>query len=260
MMDTGAMDAGEMCRAVESYLCRKNDGHLIRIVGPAFELVCGWAAAGIPLRVVERAIDERHARYHARGPKRHPLRIEYCEADVLDRFDEWKRAVGVGAVAGSDGESDADSAVAEADGSGSEDGEAGRAGAGRRRPGSLSAHLDDLAERLSAWNPPPGAENLERLRAEAERTVDAARAVGRTLRGAARRGVIEELAALDQRFRAAARADAGEAVLAAIATEARQSLEPFRSRMPAAAFADALDAATDRLLAEHFRLPRLAFD
>ena len=94
------VDPGELCRAVESYLCRKNDGHLIRIVGPAFELVCGWAAAGIPLRVVERGIDRRHLRYHARGPKRHPLRIEYCEADVLDLFDEWKRAVGLSTAAG----------------------------------------------------------------------------------------------------------------------------------------------------------------
>lgn len=104
------MDPGGLCRAVESYLCRKNDGHLIRIVGPAFEMVCGWAAAGIPLGVVERAIDRRYARYRARGTQRRPLRIEYCEADVLDAFDEWKRAVGVGAAARSDPE--------EADGSG----------------------------------------------------------------------------------------------------------------------------------------------
>ena len=33
----------DYCRQVEAYLCRKNDGHLVRIVGPAFEQVCGWA-------------------------------------------------------------------------------------------------------------------------------------------------------------------------------------------------------------------------
>ena len=43
-------DASEYCRQVEAYLCRKNDGHLIRIVGPAFEQVCGWAARGVPSR------------------------------------------------------------------------------------------------------------------------------------------------------------------------------------------------------------------
>ena len=29
---------------IESYLCRKNGGHLVRIVGPAFEKVRSWAA------------------------------------------------------------------------------------------------------------------------------------------------------------------------------------------------------------------------
>ena len=107
------MEPGAFCREVESYLCRKNDGHLIRIVGPAFELVCGWAAAGIPLRVVERAIDRRHARYYARGPRRRPLRIEYCEADVLELFDEWRRAVGVGLRGGPGPDPDHDSVTLE---------------------------------------------------------------------------------------------------------------------------------------------------
>ena len=37
------------CRDVEAYLCRKNDGHLVRIVGPAFDTVCGWASRGVPV-------------------------------------------------------------------------------------------------------------------------------------------------------------------------------------------------------------------
>ena len=246
-----AMEPGELCRAVESYLRRKNDGHLIRIVGPAFEMVCGWAAAGIPLRVVERAIDRRHRRYHARGPKRHPLRVEYCEADVLDLFDEWKRAVGVGAAAKPDvGQSESDA-------------EGEQAGPRRTRSGgrrSLAGHLDELAARISAWRPPPGAAALERLLEEASDTVDAARAGGSTLRGEARRRVIEQLRELDGRLPEAARADAGDAVLRELRTEARGSLEPFRIRMPVPAFGKALDTATDRLLVEHFKLPRLTFD
>ena len=95
----GVMDAGEYCRAVESYLCRKNDGHLIRIVGPAFEMVCVWAEAGIPLSVIRRGIDQRFSRYYAGGPRRHPLRIDFCEADILTLFDDWKRAVHISGAA-----------------------------------------------------------------------------------------------------------------------------------------------------------------
>ena len=246
------MDPGELCRAVESYLCRKNDGHLIRIVGPAFEMVCDWASAGIPLSVVERAIDKRYLRYYARGPKRHPLRIEYCEADVLDLFDEWKRAVGVGSPSGPDPE---EAAAAEAEGA-----EAGRGPGGSRGRRSLRAHLEELAGRLAVWKPPRGAATLESLLVEAHAVVDAARAGGRTLRGEARRRAIERLEELDRKLSAAARADAGESTLRDVGAEARRTLEPFRSRMPAAEFAKALDAAADRLLAERFELPRLSFD
>src|SRR4051794_28620234 len=85
---------------MEAYLCRKNDGHLIRIVGPAFEQVCGWAQRGVPLNVAYRGVDRYVERYYAKGPKRRPVRIEFCEADVLDVFDEWRRAVGVTAWGG----------------------------------------------------------------------------------------------------------------------------------------------------------------
>ena len=91
----GGRHPREYCRQIEAYLCRKNDGHLIRIVGPAFEQVCGWAARGVPLRVACRGIDRYFERYYAKGPRRRPVRIEFCEADVLDVFDEWRRAVGV---------------------------------------------------------------------------------------------------------------------------------------------------------------------
>ena len=50
-------EPGAYCREIETYLCRRNGGHLIRIVGPAFERVCGWAEAGVPLQVVVEGID-----------------------------------------------------------------------------------------------------------------------------------------------------------------------------------------------------------
>jgi hypothetical protein len=94
-----AVENDDYCRAIESYLCRKNDGHLIRIVGPAFELVRGWAEQGIPFKVACFGIDRSFERYYAKGARRRPLRIEFCKDDVLDAFGQQQRAVGVRGVA-----------------------------------------------------------------------------------------------------------------------------------------------------------------
>ena len=85
----------DFCREIESYLCQKNDGHLVRVTGPSFDLVSGWAAQGVPLAVAFRGIDRYCERYYAKGPRRRPVRVEFCEADVLDTFDEWRRATGL---------------------------------------------------------------------------------------------------------------------------------------------------------------------
>src|SRR5579872_2333485 len=84
--------AADYCREIERYLCRKNDGHLIRVVGPSFDLVSGWAASGVPLKIAFAGIDRYCERYYRQGPRRRPVRIDFCDADVLDVFDEWKRA------------------------------------------------------------------------------------------------------------------------------------------------------------------------
>ena len=88
----------DYCREIEAHLCRKNDGHLIRIVGPAFEQVSGWAREGIPLKVALSGVDRYFERYYRKGPRRRPVRIEFCDADVRDAFDDWRRAVGVARV------------------------------------------------------------------------------------------------------------------------------------------------------------------
>jgi len=85
----------EYCRAIETYLCQKNDGHLIRVVGPSFEIVSGWASSGIPLKVAYQGIDRYFERYYAKGSRRRPVKIDFCEADVLDVFDAWRRALGL---------------------------------------------------------------------------------------------------------------------------------------------------------------------
>src|SRR5215471_16597344 len=89
-----SLQTAEYCREVEAYLCRKNDGHLIRVVGPSFEIVSGWAAQGVPIKIAFAGIDRYFERYYRKGPRRRPVKIDFCDADVLDVFDEWKRAVG----------------------------------------------------------------------------------------------------------------------------------------------------------------------
>jgi hypothetical protein len=95
------MSPAEFCRELEAYLCRKNEGHLIRIVGPVFGTVTGWAEQGIPLKVAFRGIDRYFDRHQKRPhqPRRRPVPIQFCEADILDAFDEWRRALGLSATA-----------------------------------------------------------------------------------------------------------------------------------------------------------------
>src|SRR3954468_2849061 len=60
----------EYCREIEAYLCRKNDGHLIRIVGPSFERVCSWASQGVPFKIACQGIDRYFDRYYAKPGRR----------------------------------------------------------------------------------------------------------------------------------------------------------------------------------------------
>ena len=232
-------DREQYCRNVEAYLCRKNDGHLVRIVGPAFEQVCGWAARGIPLKITCRGIDRYFERYYAKGPRRRPVRIEFCEADVLDVFDEWRRAVGVAAVSSEDGSSDGES--------------------DRPKRGSLPAHLDRLVARLTTLR--AGKDRaLDDVLAGIVRELDAARAGAKSVRGEAREIFLERLRALDARLVQAARESCDGATLEGLAGEADAELAPFRSRMTADAYAQSRDACIDRLIRDRAGLPTIAFD
>ena len=233
-------DLGSYCREVEAYLCRKNDGHLIRIVGPAFEQVCGWATRGIPVKIVFRGIDRYFERYYAKGPRRRPVRVEFCEADVLDVFDDWRRVVGVGSVAPAEGDLSDEGAAA-------------------RKRAPLPAHLDRVVARLTALR--AGEERpLDATLDEIVRELDAARAGSRGLRGAAREALLERLRALDLHFLEAARAGCDAATVQRLAAEAEVQLAPFRDRMAAGVYARSKQACIDRLIREQLRLPVIAFD
>lgn len=239
-MNDSAPSPDSYCREVESYLCRKNDGHLVRIVGPAFEQVCSWSSRGIPLQIVCRGIDRYFERYYAKGPRRRPVRIEFCEADILDVFDEWKRAVGVRALAAPGGESLEDESAA-------------------LKRGTLTAHLERVVARLTAAR---GGEDrwLDAVLESLVREVDAARAGAKGLRGEARERLLARLLELDAMLLQAGRAACDEPTLRRLDEEAGQQLAPFRARMAEPVYVESRRACVDRLVREHLRLPTLAFD
>jgi len=225
----------DYCRQLEAYLCRKNDGHLIRIVGPAFEQICGWATRGIPMKVACHGIDRYFERYYAKGPRRRPVRIEFCEADVLDVFDEWRRAVGVPAAEDSDA-----------------------ADTSRRQP-SLPSHLERVIARLTSLR--GGYDrSLDEAIDTIVRELDAARAGAKSLRGDARDRLLERLRSLERGLLDAARARLVPAVMADIEREADAELSPFRDRMPADAYQRSRAACIDRIVRDRARLPVLAFE
>ena len=234
------MNYDEYCREIEAYLCRKNDGHLIRIVGPSFERVCGWAAQGIPFKIACQGIDTYFVRYYAKGVRRRPVQIDFCEHDILDAFDAWRRAVGV-RLPGTDGTEETET---------------------KRRKRSLPEHLDRVCERVTArragMTPPPPEldEALETIAREAA----AFRDRPGPLRGETRERIIGRLIELDRLMLDAARSQADPSTLKAVRAEAAGQLVPFRDRMPAETYQRAVESAVDRLIREREQLPTVSFE
>jgi hypothetical protein len=235
------MNKDEYCREIEAYLCRKNDGHLIRIVGPSFTRVCSWAEQGIPFKIACQGIDAYFVRYYAKGVRRRPVHIDFCEHDILDAFDTWRRAVGVRLPG-------AESAVDEAQ--------------ARRRKRSLPEHLDRVCERVTArragMTPPPPEFDavLDAITTEAA----AFRDLPGPLRGETRERITARLEELDRLMLEAARAQADQADMQAMRREASEQLFPFRDRMPAETYQRAIESAVDRLVREREQLPTVSFE
>jgi hypothetical protein len=238
-------DEGEYCRQIEGYLCRKNGGHLIRIVGPAFEQVCGWAARGIPFKIAQQGIDRYFERYDAKEGRRRPVQVGFCESDVLDVFDEWRRAVGL-PQAGRPGMA----------------GEAGRDESGADLPGprdSLPAHLDRVIARLTAMRA-GGDRALDSTIDEVVRELDAARAHAKTARGDVRDALLLRLHELDASLITTLRERCDPQTQRQLDAEADEELRSYRGRMPADAYRESHRAAVDRLLRERGRLPTIAYE
>ena len=239
-------DVAEFCREIETYLCRKNDGHLIRVTGPSFDLVSGWAERGVPIRVAFAGIDRYFERYYRQGPRRRPVKIDFCEADVLDVFDEWRRATGVTQASVDSRQSSVDSE------SSVESQQSNKA--------SLPAHLQRVVMRLtSARSGGSVGPAFDALIDRVADELETARSAAGGIRGERRRQLVERLAALDRELLLEARAATGEDTLDALRREADTELAPFKAGMATDAFARAREAAMDRLVRERYRLPTIAF-
>jgi len=233
------IESDTYCRDIEAYLFRKNEGHLIRIVGPAFDLVSGWSKSGIPFKVVCAGIDRYFERYYRRERRRRPVRVEFCEADVLDAFDDWRRSVGVNRATNDQDDVETSS----------------------RRGPSLAAHVEKVLTRLTLLRgSAPGAELPSEIIERAVRTLDALQPRARTSRGQARELLIAQLEDIERQLLAAAAETLAADERARLEAEAEQELAPFRARMPAEAFVRASGAALTRLIRERFTLPRIAYE
>jgi hypothetical protein len=234
-------DVGAYCRDVEAYLCRRNGGHIIRLVGPAFTLVSAWATQGMPLRVVLQGVDRTVTRLEARGPRRRPVRIEFCEADVLEVFDQWRRAVGP--------------SVSRAAGTVCPEAPA------KRQP-SLTRHVERVVERLSSVRAGTS------LPVEAAHAIDAAlvglgdvvsRAKG--VRGDARQALRAELVRVDEALMASLAAAFMDGPSGGrrdvLLARAEADLRPLRPRLSDEAYRDATQRVLRHLVRVDLGLPEI---
>src|SRR5262245_6950128 len=228
------IDVSSYCREIERYLCQKNAGHLIRVVGPSFEMVSGWAERGSPRQIAFRGVDRYCERSHAKGKRRRPVRIEFCEPDVLDAFDEWRRAVGVAPAAADDE-------------------------AAPRKP-PLAQHFDRALARLLATGTGGGRSTaFNDALANVTRELGEVAAAAAHARGEARARLIDRARALDDELLRAAisELEADEGRAATLKREAEDELAPFRGRMSPEVRERSVTAAYHRLVREALGLPQL---
>ncbi len=235
-------DVDAYCRDLEAYLCRKNVGHLIRITGPAFERVVAWAHQGIPLKVAEAGIDRYFERYYRKGPRRRPVRIDFCEADVFDAFDDWRRALGIAAVV--------------PDAAGGPDVEDAVPAIRARR--SLASQVEAAVSRLTVLRGSDQAGPVIGTALDvAVRALDALQPEAARARGDARDALLLRVAAIEADLVTSAAAALDAATRADLEREAAAELAPFRTRMAPDAYAQSRRAAIDRLVRLHFGLPEI---
>jgi hypothetical protein len=174
-----------------------------------------------------------------KGTRRRPVRIEFCEADILDIFEDWRRAVGI--VQGA--------------ASGGPDPEAAPAAAPRV---ALSAHLERVVARLvgrRTRRSPAFEQHVERLLAEIDRLTGSSKGS----RGDARMTILDRLAELDRELVEAATAELDAQAVASARREAEAEVAPLGDRLAAGMKARAIEATFERLVRESLGLPTIRY-
>ena len=191
----------------------------------------------MPLKVALSGIDRCCARLEARGPRRRPVRIEFCEADVLEAFDSWRRAIGVTATAAGEG-----------------------AEAPPARKPALAAHIERVIARLAnARGGGPAATVLHRQLEQAIRDLE--QIAGSAVRVRGESGVIiAELSRMDDELMTAAFAQLEEDRARQLRAEAAEELAAFGNRLPPDVRTKAIESAFARLDSESAGLPTIRYD
>ena len=162
------------------------------------------------------------------------MRIEFCEGDILDLFDDWRRAVG---VVQSQGEAES---------------------AGPPRKPALTAHLERVVARLvgsRVQRSPSFEQHVEACSAE----IDRLSGESKKSRGDARTAILDRLAELDRGLVQAAAAELDPQSVAAARREAEAELAPFGSRLTPEVRAQAVEAAFERLVRDSLGLPQIRY-
>ena len=179
-----------------------------------------WARQGIPLKIAFRGIDQCCERRIAQTTRRRPIRIEFCADDILQLFDDWRRAVGVAP------------------------------------PEAASAPTRKPSLRGTEGVAPLPESTID----EAVQALDRIGEGARKARGDERQALIAELESIDRGLVQSVAGLLDEPTSRRLRREAEEELAAFGERMPAGARATAVEMAYLRLVRETARLPRVAFD
>jgi hypothetical protein len=168
------------------------------------------------------------------------VKIDFCDADVLDVFDEWRRATGISA-SGRDVEDRAER------------------GDGDRHP-SLPLHLERAVARLSSGRASGLlGEDFDGVIDCLAADLDAARSKSGGLRGDARTALLTRLEQADADMLKTAERLLDGPAMDAIRADADAELAAFRGRMTADDYARAHHGAVATLVRQRLQLPTLRF-
>jgi len=194
-------------------------------------LVQAWYEAGVPLRVVHKAIERFFAREERRSqPRRRGPSLEYCEADVFELWELWReshRGVHDAAEPGGD-----------------------------RQREVLSDHLAAVRSRLVRAR--DGRADLASTGRALGRAIKAIDELADSLEEASIEALEEALVEIERRILRAIRRDLRDDELARLQSDASQHVDTVRKGIDERAYQTLLRKTEERALLAHVDLPRIA--